>query len=228
MATFKLGAIITDIAGSIGGTTLKRNGNYKVIMNKSSGSSYSRALNNRALSYLGSIFKAWAFLEPDVQALWNTQALSFTFPDKFGNLRNLTGRQLYIKLSSQLYGTGLDAPNPATLTSVIPPFTITDAVWNEGANTLFLNMPSEDGGQYFLFQLEYSLQPLRSPSFVARKVFTVKHFSLTDVYSVLSAIFADYPFINTKYKLRLYVTAINTSGFKSVTQAIDVVIIPAG
>ena len=61
MATFKLGAIITDIAGSIGGTTLKRNGSYKVIMNKSSGSAYSPLLQNRALSYLGSIFKAWAF-----------------------------------------------------------------------------------------------------------------------------------------------------------------------
>ena len=92
MATFKLGAIITDVAGSIGGTTLKRNGAYKVIMNKSSGTPYSRSYNNPSLQYLPFIFKSWSKLDNAEKAAWNEQALLYTFPDKFGTLLNLLVR----------------------------------------------------------------------------------------------------------------------------------------
>ena len=108
MATFKLGAIITDIAGSIGGTTLKRNGSYKVIMNKSSGTPYSRSLNNPSLQYLPYIFKSWSHLSDAEKAAWKEQALLYTFPDKFGTLRNLSGRQLFVKLNAQRW---LDIPS---------------------------------------------------------------------------------------------------------------------
>ena len=129
MATFKLGAIITDVAGSIGGTTLKRNGAYKVIMNKSSGTPYSRSYNNPSLQYLPFIFKSWSRLSDAEKAAWKEQALLYTFPDKFGTLRTLSGRQLFVKLNAQRW---LDTPSfvdVSTISSFTENFTLEWAVY---------------------------------------------------------------------------------------------------
>ena len=219
MATFKLGAIITDIAGSIGGTTLKRNGSYKVIMNKPSGSAYSSLLQNRALSYLGSIFKAWAFLDNSVKEAWQTAALSFTFPDKFGTLRNLTGRQLFIKLNSQRYAYDSTVINPFTLDSTLPPFLITDAVKIIGSNQIFLQISCNDTRvMVYYVMAEISLKSLHAPTFISRKVFTHVVFQGNGVTDIYPTFVASFPCYTEAYNARLYVCQINDSGFKSVIQ----------
>ena len=223
MATFKLGAIITDIAGSIGGTTLKRNGRYKVIMNKPSGSAYSSLLQNRALSYLGSIFKAWSFLDTATQEAWNTASLSFTFPDKFGTLRSLTGRQLFIKLNSQRYAYNSAVIDPATLDSTLPPFLFTDAQKVPGTNQLFLEIFCEDTSIItYSVMAEVSIQSLKAPTFISRKVFTHVVFQGNGITDVYTPFIANFPYYTEEYKARLYVCQLNSSGFKSVIQYKDV------
>ena len=223
MATFKLGAIITDIAGSIGGTTLKRNGHYKVIMNKPSGSAYSSLLQNRALSYLGSIFKAWTFLDTATQEAWNNAALSFTFPDKFGNLRTLSGRQLFIKLHSQRYSYDSTVIDPATLDSTLPPFHLLDAKKVIGVNQLFLEITCEDTIiKTYSVMAEVSLRPLNAPTFISRKVFTHVVFQGSGSTDVYTPFIASFPYYTEEYKARLYVCQLNSSGFKSVIQHKDV------
>lgn len=223
MATFKLGAIITDIAGSIGGTTLKRNGSYKVIMNKPSGSAYSRLLQNKAISYLGSIFKAWAFLDTTVKDAWNTAALSFTFPDKFGTLRNLTGRQLFIKLNSQRYAYNTAIIDPTTLNSTLPPFLFTDAQKVPGTNQIFLEIFCEDTSTIaYSVMAEVSIQPLHAPTFVSRKVFTHVVFQGNGTTDIFTPFIQNFPYYTEEYNARLYVFQLNESGFKSVIQYKDV------
>ena len=223
MATFKLGAIITDIAGSIGGTTLKRNGPYKVMMNKSSGSAYSSLLQNRALSYLGSIFKAWAFLDASVKEAWNNAALSFTFPDKFGTLRNLTGRQLFIKLNSQRYAYDSTVVDPFMLDSTLPPFLFKDAFKVPGANQLFLQIFCEDTSTItYSVMAEVSLNSLHAPTFVSRKVFTHVVFQGNGITDIYTPFVANFPYYKETYKARLYICQLNSSGFKSVIQHKDV------
>ena len=223
MATFKLGAIITDIAGSVGGTTLKRNGSYKVIMNKPSGSTYSRLLMNRAISYLGSIFKAWAFLDAPVKEAWNTAALSYTFPDKFGTLRNLTGRQLFIKLNSQRYAYNSAIIDPTTLNSTLPPFLFTDAQKVPGANQLFLEILCDDTSIItYSVMAEVSLKSLHAPTFISRKVFTHVVFQGNGITDVFTPFIQNFPYYTEEYNARLYVCQLNSSGFKSVIQHKDV------
>lgn len=53
--------------------------------------------------------------------------LTYTFPDKFGVLRNLTGRQLFIKLNSQRYAYDSTVIDPFMLDSTLPPFLLADA-----------------------------------------------------------------------------------------------------
>lgn len=219
MATFKLGAIITDIAGSIGGTTLKRNGSYKVIMNKSSGTSYSKSLNNRALGYLPFIFKSWSLLADEEKAAWKEQALLFTFPDKFGTLRNLSGRQLFVKLNAQRW---LDTPSfvdVSAISSFTENFTLYNVVYGPWAPFFYISVV----GDYSVYQkyyvsLEISLQPLREPSFISRKIIGVYELLPYEEKNILPDILKAYPFFNEKYNARLYICAVNNSGFKSVQQ----------
>lgn len=105
MANIKLGAIITDIAGSIGGTTFRRTPNGIIVYNKQGTQIKSAFSNNAVKNKLGAILGSWGTLEPGEQNFWNDKATLFEFPDKFGNLKFLTGRQLYSKLNTQYIPT---------------------------------------------------------------------------------------------------------------------------
>lgn len=219
MATFKLGGIITDIAGSIGGTTLKRNGSYKVIMNKSSGTPYSRAYNNQSLHYLPFIFKSWSLLDDAEKAAWKEQALLFTFPDKFGTLRNLSARQLFVKLNAQRWLGTPSFVDVSTISSFTENFTLEYAVYEPLAP--FLNIAirgNYSGIQKYYVSLEISLQPLRAPSFITRKVIGVYELTEGAGVNILEDVLKAYPFFNKNYNARVYICAVNNSGFKSVMQ----------
>ena len=219
MATFKLGAIITDIAGSIGGTTLKRNGSYKVIMNKSSGTPYSRSYNNPSLQYLPFIFKSWGRLSDEEKAAWKEQALLFTFPDKFGTLRTLSGRQLFVKLNAQRWLGTPSFVDVSTISSFTENFTLQNVIYNPDIQLFFLYiLGNYSGFQKYYVSLEISLQPLRAPSFISRKVIGVYDLLPGVSLNLLQDILKAYPFFNENYKARVYICAVNNSGFKSVQQ----------
>ena len=219
MATFKLGAIITDIAGSIGGTTLKRNGSYKVIMNKSSGTPYSRSYNNPSLQYLPFIFKTWSRLSDSDKSAWKEQALLYTFPDKFGTLRTLSGRQLFVKLNAQRW---LDTPSfvdVSTISSFTKVFTLGNVIYVPSLTFFNLSVNGDYSGfQKYYVSLELSLQPLRAPSFISRKIIGVYDFQAGEGTDIFGDVLKAYPFFNENYNARLYICAVNDSGFKSVMQ----------
>ena len=219
MATFKLGAIITDIAGSIGGTTLKRNGGSKVIMNKSSGTPYSRSYNNPSLQYLPFIFKSWSRLAEEEKKAWEQQALLYTFPDKFGTLRTLSGRQLFVKLNAQRWLDNPSFVDVSAISSFTEIFTL-DHVIYEPLRPIFgiaVN-GNYSGYQKYYVSLEISLQPLRAPSFISRKIIGVYEFAAGEGANILDDVLKAYPFFNENYNARLYICAVNNSGFKSVWQ----------
>lgn len=105
MANIKLGAIITDIAGSVGGSTFRRTPAGIILYNKQGTQIKSAFAKNSVKNKLGAILGSWNFLETAVKDFWIDKATLYTFPDKFGTLKNLTGRQLYTKLNSQYIPT---------------------------------------------------------------------------------------------------------------------------
>jgi hypothetical protein len=124
MAIFRLGAIITEIRGSIGGTTLRTSRGNPVIYNKQSRQSTS-AFNSNARKFgLGILFAAWQNLSQQLQQDWSDMATLFAFPDKFGNTRNLTGRQFFTKLNGQLTPFARES-NVDTLNNYVPSAVIT-------------------------------------------------------------------------------------------------------
>lgn len=119
MATAKLGIIVTEIAGTIGGVTFRRHRGTTVVGIKSVGGSKSILLQNPRLGNLRTLVNNWGLLPVVTRDNWDTAALLFTFPDKFGDQRNLSGRELYLKLQGHLIVIGGSALDPTTLTSAI-------------------------------------------------------------------------------------------------------------
>lgn len=106
MAVIKLGSIVTDIAGSIGGTTFRRTSTGHAVYNKQGRQVKSAFAPASRKNDLGNIFASWYLLSESEQKQWNSNASTYPLKDKFGNTKYLTGRQLYTKLNAQLLPAG--------------------------------------------------------------------------------------------------------------------------
>ena len=102
MAVIKLGSIVTDIAGSIGGTTFRRTSTGHAVYNKQGRQVKSAFAKASRKNQLGNIFSNWYNLTGTVREQWAYNASVYPLKDKFGNTKYLTGRQLYTKLNAQL------------------------------------------------------------------------------------------------------------------------------
>ena len=102
MAVIKLGSIITDIAGSIGGTTFRRTSTGHAVYNKQGRQVKSAFAKASRKNELGNIFSSWYNLTESERNQWAYNASVYPLKDKFGNTKYLTGRQLFTKLNAQL------------------------------------------------------------------------------------------------------------------------------
>lgn len=221
MATFKLGAIITDIAGSIGGTTLKRNGTSSVMMNKVSGGSKNIKKINAQLNSLKYIFQRWSQMTDAQRLRWNNTALLFQFPDKFGTMRTITGRQLYTKLSSQLLPVNREVADIAFIHSNTSDFTLEN--FNIELNPTHAELQIQNLGAeaIFIVQVEVSQKKLLLPQFTRRKIIAFMIGSDALGFDITDALITEYPYLSQFYKVRAYVTSMNIYGFRSATKYID-------
>jgi len=124
MAKIKLGAMITDIRGAIGGTVFSRNKGGAYAKKNTSPTNPSTPAQGAARSVFGAVSQAWKDLTISQQNAWNTAAPGFPYTDVLGDVREYSGRSLFMKLNSQIKlidaaGTQLDVPpTPATLDAI--------------------------------------------------------------------------------------------------------------
>lgn len=102
MANIKLGAIITDIAGSVGGSTFRRTPAGIVMYNKQGRQIKSAFATYSQKNAIAEVFRGWNTLDAFSKELWSDNAKLYPVKDKFGNDKILTGRQLFTKLNTQL------------------------------------------------------------------------------------------------------------------------------
>ena len=102
MANIKLGLIITDIQGSVGGSTFRRTPRGVILYNKQGTQIKSAFAAASRKNQLGNVFSAWQNLSPGEQKYWNDQATLYPQKNKFGSDVYLTGRQFFTKLSAQM------------------------------------------------------------------------------------------------------------------------------
>lgn len=102
MANIKLGMIITDIQGSVGGSTFRRTPRGVILYNKQGTQIKSAFATASRKNQLGNVFSAWQNLSAEEKKYWNEQATLYPQKNKFGSVVYLTGRQFFTKLSAQM------------------------------------------------------------------------------------------------------------------------------
>jgi len=225
MATIKMGAIITEIAGSVGGTTFRRFKNGTVMQNKQFGASANKLLKNKSLPILSEVIKNWSSLTLAVRNEWISQALNFQFLDKFGVLKNLSGRQLYIKLQSQSTFSDQGIINPFTLLSTTPNFTVLNwAIDSTPQAQIILSIPLLNG------TLSVQAEQIRNSSvgfnFTRREILKSWTVVTQSIFSYTAEFYAKFPNAKEGDYFNIYLFSSNNSGFRSTVIAHQVQITP--
>jgi len=217
MAVFKLGAIITNIAGSIGGTTFRRGSGLPSMYNRPQGGSKSKLLKNSQLQAIGAIWQKWRTLDAGRRADWNLISLNYEFPNKFGTMRNITGRQLFSKLNIQLLPVGSEAIEPDQITDNVSGISIDNFDLTVSPFKAELQLNVITGFTWLLVQIEVSKNILFLPRFSRRKVTAFAWATSSVGFDITTQILEQFPYINSSYTIRAYVTSMNEFGFKNVT-----------
>lgn len=219
MAVYKLGALVTAIVGSIGGTTFKRQGSTLVMMRKSNGASRSRVLQNPRLSQNASIFKKWRYLAPATQVAWEVLASTNKVKDKFGNDVNISGVNFQRRCDLAVNFMN-EVPDPFAWSNTLPGWKFNfEPEINWTLSTFDIDISVPGGPINLALMVEYSVNPLNAPVFIARGVWFFGEFLDATPRDLFDEFFARYPFLDASYNLRLYAYAYNSSGVVDAIQS---------
>ena len=220
MAKFILGTIITNIAGSVGGTTLRRVPNGFSMYNKSKGTSTSRLLNNARVPQIANIFQRWSLLSNEERLGWNATALTVTFPDKFGVQKNLTGRELFSKCNIQGLPAGLVVNDSTGFSTNILPFNLVDSDGDIVDDTLEIVFDGIDPIAKVMISYELSNRPIYQPTFKSRKVWEVEPDLPNGNLNISTSLREAFPYVANGMSLYVYVQGYNEFGLLSPYQAL--------
>jgi hypothetical protein len=218
MAVFQLGAGITGLVGSSGGTTFKRNKGTNVWMNKSRGPSRSRNLQNKRLINNAVIFRSWSLLSDAAKDGWNANAAAYKVKDKFGNDVNISGVAFQRKCNLSAALLNLSNIEWYNFTTNLNGIVITACTINWAGENFNINLESTDGSStsYACIMLEFTLNVLNAPQFIRRGVFQVVEIPGSTSANLYTTMMAQFPFLNTNYSLRVYAFEVNDSGWTGV------------
>jgi hypothetical protein len=219
MAVYKLGAIVTGIIGSIGGTTFKRQGSTLVMMKKSNGASRSRLLQNPRLSQNATIFKKWRNLPNATQVAWEVIASNNKIKDKFGNDVNISGVNFQRRCDLAVNFMN-EIPDPFVWSNALAGFKFDFEPIIDWTNSTFdIKFSILEPSANFAIMVEYSLNPLNAPVFIQRGVWFFGNFDTNVSRDLFDEFFIAFPFLNSNYNLRLYAYNYNSSGVVSGLQS---------
>lgn len=225
MATFLLGGFITQISGSVGGTTFRKVGSVNVVSNKSGGTSKNKLRSNPTLPFLSFLLRQWQFLNTDTKNAWNSKALLYFFPNKYGVMTNLTGRQFFIKLNSQGYQNGLFPVDISTINNEFNEFTMKKFQVNFSLKTAMVDLSDVTGQCYINIRAQKVNSYGFLPNFTRSKIIASVGFSVDtdlDIYARLEERFGTF---TPEDRIRLYVEPVNRYGFTSAVRTIDATVI---
>src|SRR5690554_6218576 len=102
MAKVKYGEMIASMSGSINGTTHSRNRGGAYMRNRSIPVNPQTVAQQAIRAILSSLSSAWRDLTPSQRNGWNSATSNFPVTDQFGDQRELSGHQLFVRLNSNL------------------------------------------------------------------------------------------------------------------------------
>lgn len=208
-----MGGIVTELAGSIGETTFRRQGPAIVVYNKPKSSNKQKLRDNQALSRLRTYSNEYAQLNESEINAWAAAGQRLTYIDRFGNAQNYRPRELYISVRSGLEGTGESVPDPGDITpNVSTPIIVEFNIVRDG--TCEVKLDSFYNNQYAIFQLQLLTgQGTASTSFRYKKL-AVEDASETRNFEITPKIERNFNIPLQAKRARIYVTLVNSTGIR--------------
>ena len=102
----KFGAIVVDGSGKIGGHVVSKNRGGKYLRTKVTPTNPNTPAQASARALLSSLSTQWAELTQAERLSFNNAVASFATTDIFGDIKNPSGFNLFVKLNANLSGTG--------------------------------------------------------------------------------------------------------------------------
>ena len=140
----KFGAIVTDGRGKIGGHVASKNRAGAYLRTKVTPTNPNTVAQVQARNILASLSQLWQTLTEDQRSGWNNAVKEWGTTDIFGDIKNPSGINLFVKLNANLMSVGFpqlwDAPSKMEVPSVI----ITDASLSRSANSLSIVFDSNN------------------------------------------------------------------------------------
>lgn len=127
MASIQLSSLVTDIKGSVGGTTFSRNrsgltAKAKIVGKKNTTAKQQIELQNNTL-----LRNQWALLTLSQKQVWNEYAVINTKTNRYGTTKSLTGFNWFISVNNAwyyMYGVFLYIPPAFAYPAFLPSFSI--------------------------------------------------------------------------------------------------------
>lgn len=135
----KFGAIVVAGSGKIGGHVASKNRGGAYLRTKVTPTNPNTSAQAGARALLSSLSTGWSGLTESQRLGWNAAVKDFATTDVFGDIKNPSGINLYVKLNANLIGSGQEGINDAPAKIEIPFSQLTAAIFDVStpANTGF-------------------------------------------------------------------------------------------
>ena len=138
----KFGAIVTDGRGKIGGHVASKNRAGAYLRTKVTPSNPNTVAQLQVRSLLASLSQGWAQLTNSQRQGWNEAVKEWGKTDIFGDIKNPSGINLFVKLNSNLVSVGLPQVSDVPAKSEVPTVVVVDAVYRISTDTVTIAFDS--------------------------------------------------------------------------------------
>lgn len=143
----KFGAIVTDGRGKIGGHVASKNRGGAYMRTKVTPSNPNTSAQVEARSLLSSLSQSFRSLTSEQILSWNNAVKDWSSTDIFGDIKNPTGLNLFVKINTNLSNVGLAVLNAPPAKMEMPATLITGATISvaDGSLSIDFSDASADG-----------------------------------------------------------------------------------
>lgn len=138
MAKIKYSALVSEVSGKLNGSVLTKNRYGAYIRNKVTPVNRQTSAQLGVRSTFTTVAQAWRGLTQAQLAQWGAGAKNFIRTNVFGDIRNLSGFNLYMRLNKNLLNTGGAMIDVCPLPAPVESITATVLAAANGANTVTL------------------------------------------------------------------------------------------
>jgi hypothetical protein len=140
----KFGAIVVDGRGKIGGHVFSKNRGGAYMRTKVTPSNPNTVAQSKARGIFSSLSQAWSGLTNEQRLAWNNSVSDWSKTDIFGDIKNPSGLNLYVKVNTNLLNVDRVILSVPPVKVEVPSNTVADATYVIATGVLTINIDGID------------------------------------------------------------------------------------